>query len=70
VVTVVRPGFYFVCGGDSLCWSVRVCLLLVGKEEAWFYERWVFMRVLEIVFGNTVCFSFKFLFATGSENSL
>jgi len=33
VVTVVRLGFYFVCGGGSLCWSVRVCLLLGGVWE-------------------------------------
>ena len=41
-----------------------------GKEGAGFYERWVFMRVSKIVFGNTVWFSFKWLFATSSENSL
>jgi len=33
VVTVVRLGFYFVCGGGSLCWSVRFCLLLGGGWE-------------------------------------
>ena len=32
MVSLVRPGFYFVCGGGSVCWSVRVCLLLGGKE--------------------------------------
>ena len=32
MVSVVRPGFYFVCGGGSLCWSVWVCLLLGSKE--------------------------------------
>ena len=32
MVTVVRPGFYFVCGGGSLCWRVRVCLLLGARD--------------------------------------
>ena len=32
MVTVVRPGFYFVCGGGFLCWRVRVSLLLGGRE--------------------------------------
>ena len=36
MVTVVRPGFYFVCGGGSPCWSVRVCLLLGGGEGGGF----------------------------------
>ena len=54
MVTAVRTGFYFVCGGGSLCWSVRVCLLLVGREGGrGFYGRWVFMRVSKIAFGYT-----------------
>ena len=36
LVSVVRPGFYFVCGGGSLGWSVWVCLLLGGKEGGGF----------------------------------
>jgi hypothetical protein len=32
VVAVVRPGFYFVCGGGSPCWSTRVCLPLGVRE--------------------------------------
>ena len=32
MVAVVRPGFYFVCGGGFLCWRVQVCLLLGGGE--------------------------------------
>ena len=36
MVTVVRPGFYFVCGGGSLCWSVQVCLLLWHREGGGF----------------------------------
>ena len=66
MVTVVRPGFYFVCGGGFLCWRVWVCLLLGGQGGMGFYGRWVFVRVSEIAFGNTVWFSFKWLFAATS----
>jgi len=34
-----------------------------GKEGGGFYEQWVFMWVSKTVFGNTVWFSFKWLFA-------
>jgi len=61
VVSVVRPGFYFECSG-----GVQVCLLLGGKEGGGFYEQWVFMRLSKIVFGNTVWFLFKWLFAAKS----
>jgi hypothetical protein len=65
LVTLVGSGFYFVCGGGSLCWRVRVCLLL-GARKGGFYGRWVFMRVSTIAFGYTVWFSFKRLFAVNS----
>ena len=32
MVTVVRPGFYFVCGGGSMCRSALVRLLLGARE--------------------------------------
>ena len=52
-------------GGGSLCWSIRFCLLLGGKEaEGGFCERWV--RVPKIAFGSTVWVSFKWMFAADS----
>ena len=32
MITVVRPGFLYVCGGGSLCWSALVCLQLGARE--------------------------------------
>ena len=49
------------CGGGFLCWRVRVCRLLGGREGV--YGLWVFVSVSKITFGNMVLISFKWLFA-------
>ena len=61
MVTVMRPGCYFVCGGGSLCWSVRVGLLLGVGAGAGFTGAWSLWGCQRLNYNVIACYFLSIL---------